>query len=274
MPSDSPTFASAGMDKFDLGEMLGEGGLSTVFAAHDRGLLREVAVKFIRADDLAAQLRFIEEGQITAQLQHPNIVPIYEIGADANGRVFLAMKRVVGSTLADAIRAAWGRQKGGTNVGLSDAALRRLLEMFLKVCDAVAFAHAKGVIHRDLKPENVMVGEFGEVLVMDWGLAKAIGKPHTDSVAVPNSVPRPRESNAPDTQVASIRGGDRGLTVAGTVIGTPAYMPPEQAIGSADLDVRADVYALGGILYTILTQRLPMRGKTADEQIIEVLSTG
>ncbi len=201
--------------------------------------------------------RFLREARVLAQLDHPNIVPIYDSGTDGEGRCFYTMKMVRGRTLK-AILLAVSR-------GSETWTLERLLEVFRKACDAVAFAHARGVLHRDLKPENIMVGEFGEVLVMDWGLAGEI-KGGDDEPA-----PRPRAG------VASPRGraieSDVELTMDGVVLGTPQYMSPEQAGGCSDLDERCDVYMLGGLLYSILALRPPVRMGTLPE-MLESVRTG
>ncbi len=205
------------------------------------------------------RLRFIEEAQITAQLEHPNIVPVHELGIDGQGQVFYTMKLVQGITLKKIIELL---QKGTPEIGVKYS-LPALLTIFQKVCDAVAFAHAKGVIHRDLKPANLMVGSFGEVLVMDWGLAKLI-----------NST-GPQPANAGTHLVDSARRdqGENFSTLDGSVMGTPHYMAPEQARGEIDqLDARTDIFALGAILYHLLTLRLPFTGKNVSE-IIEKITT-
>ena len=201
--------------RYQLLEELGRGGMGTVYAAEDRELGRRVALKVLppwdagTASDAAARL--LQEARILAQLEHPGIVPIHDAGELSDGRVFYAMKRVDGRRL-DQVRQGASRFD--------------LLRLFLKVCDPVAFAHSRQVIHRDLKPENVMVGEFGEVLVLDWGIAKL--------------------------QIADCR-----LQIdEGTIAGTPGYMAPEQAAGK-EVDERTDVYGLGGILYHMLVGRAP-----------------
>jgi serine/threonine protein kinase len=200
-------------------EILGEGGMGTVYRARDRQLERDVALKLLRSAAPAPELieRLRREARILARLEHPGIVPVHDLGIDPDDCAWYAMKLVQGVTLADAFV-----QRP------SLAARLRLLE---RVCDAVAFAHAQGVLHRDLKPSNVMVGGFGEVLVMDWGVAKLLDAPErTDATAT--------------TQVHSL-----DATRAGAVLGTPGYMAPEQAEGrSAEVDARSDVYSLGKLL--------------------------
>ncbi|MGE0430775.1 MAG: tetratricopeptide repeat protein [Planctomycetota bacterium] len=231
---------------------LGRGGLGRVDLADDVRLQREVAIKvLLDTADAESIAEFVEEAQISGQLEHPNIVPVHELGFDARGVPYLVMKRVQGETLAD-IAAARRAQRGAA--GLDALQRDHILEYFLKVCDAMAYVHARGVIHRDLKPANVMVGEFGEVLVMDWGLARPIGAAETGRV------------------VRTDRRGDdnRDLTLDGTVVGTPGYMPPEQADGRLDeMDARADVFALGAILYSLLTGEVPYTGRNVNEVLVK-----
>jgi serine/threonine protein kinase len=191
---------------------------------------------------------------VLAQLAHPNIVPIHAKGTDAQGRPFYSMKLIKGRTLQAVLNAI----REGDAGAMREYSRAMLLTIFRKVCDALAFAHSKRILHRDLKPENIMVGEYGEVLVMDWGLAKVLGEREGNASAV----------RAQDT-------GDYGMTLEGEVMGTPQYMSPEQAQGMvADLDVRSDLYSLGGILYAILTQRPPIEGKTLNEVLTKVKSGG
>jgi tetratricopeptide (TPR) repeat protein len=188
---------------------------------------------------------------VLAQLAHPNIVPIHNIGVDAQGRPFYSMKLVKGRTLQAVLTSI----RDGDASAIKDYQRTTLLTIFRKVCDAMMFAHSKGILHRDLKPENIMVGEYGEVLVMDWGLAKVLGEQESDGAV---------NSRINDT-------GDYGMTMEGEVMGTPQYMSPEQAEGMvAELDQRSDIYSLGGILYAILTLRPPIEGTTLDEVLTKV----
>jgi tetratricopeptide (TPR) repeat protein len=228
----TPLLQPAGVPGFVVYREIARGGMGLVYAAHDPAFDREVAVKVMHPGQDA--VRFVVESKITAQLPHPGVPPVYALGALPDGRPFLAMKLIGGRTLADELRAAGG------------ADLPRLLGAFEQICQTVGFAHSRGIIHRDLKPSNVMIGSFGEVLVMDWGLAKRV-----DAAAGAGSEAAP--PGAPPRSAAE--------TVAGQVKGTPAYMAPEQARGEP-VDARADVFALGGILATVLTGEPPFRGET------------
>ncbi|MGE0432902.1 MAG: tetratricopeptide repeat protein [Planctomycetota bacterium] len=248
-PSRSPGAASSAEGKFRLLNELGRGGMGSVRLAEDPALGRELAVKFLLDAAGSASAQFVEEAQITAQLQHPNIVPVYELGTDASGKPWLAMKRIEGESLASLIKTWKTRDRGA----LQPEQLNAILGIFAKVCDAVAFAHNRGVVHRDLKPDNIMVGTFGEVLVVDWGLAKPMADPDR-----PASAARPVRSTR--------RISDRHLTLDGDVFGTPAFMAPEQADGRTDeIDERSDIFSLGGVLYQMLTFAPPYTGtSTAD----------
>jgi serine/threonine protein kinase len=215
--------------RYELLHEVDRGGMGIVYAARDRELGRTVALKVLAtavADAESAE-RLRREARIIAGLEHPGIVPVHDVSALPDGRLFYAMKLVGGQRLDAFARA--GRP------------LAERLRVFLRICEPVAFAHAHGVIHRDLKPENVMVGPFGEVLVMDWGVAKRL-----DEADGARAGGRPGEP------------ANESATAHGTVIGTPAWMAPEQARGEVDrLDARADVYALGAILYFLLAGRPP-----------------
>ena len=219
-----PCSPEAAGTRFQLGEEIARGGMGAIFRAVDRSLERDLAVKIMLrdpADNPDGARRFHEEARITGQLQHPGIVPIHEIGTLSDGRPFFAMKLIQGESLA--------KRLGERPSAAQDQA--QFLKVFEQVCQAVAYAHSQGVIHRDLKPLNVMVGAFGEVQVMDWGLAK-----HLSQRAQPI---RNRETtNAeglesdPDATVDRQNTADnKGMTRAGDILGTPAYMPPEQGAG-------------------------------------------
>ena len=237
--------------KYTLVREIARGGMGQIYFGEDPQLERQVAVKVSSVSEGGEDPRFAKEAKVLAQLAHPNIVPIHNIGVDAQGRPFYSMKLVKGRTL----QAVLNSIRDGDASAIKDYQRTTLLTIFRKVCDAMMFAHSKGILHRDLKPENIMVGEYGEVLVMDWGLAKVLGEQESDGAV---------NSRINDT-------GDYGMTMEGEVMGTPQYMSPEQAEGMvAELDQRSDIYSLGGILYAILTLRPPIEGTTLDEVLTKV----
>jgi serine/threonine-protein kinase len=249
-----PTATEAG--RYQLFGEIARGGMGAILKARDPDLGRELAVKVLlekHRDHPDFLRRFVEEAQISGQLQHPGIVPIYELGAFADRRPFFTMKLVKGRTLAELLR---------ERPSPADA-LPRFLGVFEQVCQTVAYAHARGVIHRDLKPANVMVGGFGEVQVMDWGLAKVL--PRGES-ATDEHGPTP-EPSPPASVVRTARSGSgAGESMAGSVLGTPGYMAPEQARGEVErVDERADVFGLGAILCEILTGRPAFVGGSSAE---------
>jgi serine/threonine-protein kinase len=255
-PADAPTIDRVpGRSRFTVLRQHAQGGLGRVSLARDERLRRLVAVKEIRPDrqaDSGLMRRFVSEAEVTGQLEHPGVVPVYALEEDEAGRPYYIMRFVRGRTLDDAID-AYHRNP-------TPLAFRDLLKRFVDVCNTVAYAHSKGVVHRDLKGTNVLVGEYGETLVVDWGLAKRMGLPSVEAMG-------PKEDNP--VEVAALPAFDNdgaALTEAGSVLGTPAHMAPEQAAGrNADVGPRADVYALGTILYQILSGRCPYAGRsTAD----------
>ena len=219
--------------RYSLLGKIGAGGMATVYLARDQSLLRSVALKVQHADPDGVNGRFLEEAQVLGQLEHPNIVPLYTLESATNGASFSTMRYLRGSSLHDVLRCL----STGDSAIVAEYSLTRLMQIFLQITQAVSYAHNQGVIHRDLKPANVMLGEHGEVQVVDWGIAKvrtAAGV-HTDSQR-------------------------DGLTMPGQIIGTPSYMAPEQWAGAA-VDERADIYALGVILYEMLTLQRPFNGQ-------------
>ena len=252
--SDAETLTDAlGGERYDFGEEVGRGGMGQVLQATEKPLQRAIALKkLLRPENREDQERFIREARITARLQHPSIIPVHELNADENGCPFYTMKLVKGQTLLEILRSL----SRGDSGEMRRYPLSALLIIFQKVCDAVAFAHdqPEPVIHRDLKPENIMIGDYGEVLVMDWGSAKVLRKdeaPHEHGAA--NEASNPVWN---DSQEA----GASFTTLPGSVMGTPGYMAPEQARGEADsTDERTDIYALGALLYALLTFEAPAR---------------
>src|SRR5690349_1009071 len=247
-----------------LGE-LGSGAMAEVLRGYDTKLRREVALKVTkhpRREMPRQQLaRSAEEAQIMAQLEHPNVVPVHDLGTSPEGHGYFSMKLIPGRSLETILEL----RRADDPATLAQFGLRRLLDVFLQVCQAIDYAHARGVIHRDLKPANIMVGDFGEVLVMDWGVAKLKGKGDvpTDEAVIAafgdsaDPEPTPHARSVPPPDVTSVRAGHEAwATQTGTVLGTPAYMSPEQAKG-ATVDERSDFYALGVILYEILCGKVP-----------------
>ncbi len=231
------------------------GGIGQVWHAYDHELGRKIALKELQTDQATTaylRSRFLVEAQITGQLEHPGIVPVYEmVKSGRDGQPFYTMRFIEGRTLTQAVR-EFHRQRAQGKAGTLE--LRELLQAFVMVCNTLAYAHDRGVIHRDLKGANIILGPFGEVLVLDWGLAKRIGEP--DDAATGSPEPRP---------------GADFLTMPGEIMGTPGYMAPEQAEGRPDqIDVRTDVYGLGAVLYEILTDRAPFSGDSAQEVVRKV----
>ncbi len=313
--------------RYVVGDVFARGGVGAIHTARDRSLHRELAYKVLlpeRAEGAAYRARFVREARLTAQLQHPNIVPVHDLGVDADGNLFFAMKRVHGRALDWILR----ELAGGDPVLAGHFSLPRLLTLFGQMCQAVHYAHTRGVLHRDLKPGNIMIGGLGEVLVMDWGLAKRIAPlpshaadPFGEKVEPPRRAPDSATLEAlahddtgrlaalfdedppplaelaptlapesdslsrrldqldsdwsttepPGSDILGAEGETAGIyeTQDGRVLGTPAYMAPEQARGW-ELDVRADVYALGAILYELLALRPAFRGSRAADVMTAV----
>ena len=245
--------------KFEIQGTLGSGGMGTIYDAYDKNIRRKVAIKCInneRAQDDISRKYFAKEAQITGQLEHPNIIPVYEMGLNPQGLFYYVMKRVQGNNLADIL----DEIRAGNAEFVEKFPIGTLMSIYRKILDAISYAHSRGVVHLDLKPENVMVGDYGEVLILDWGIARL----------------RKKSPNAKSDLFVTL---DEHVDIAEElekeqVIGTPAFMAPEQATGqSLAIGTRTDIYSLGAILYNILTLRPPAAGKTTTV-IIKKIVTG
>lgn len=232
--------------RFHILRNLAEGGIGTVYVAFDRDLQREVAIKELKRKftrDRAVVYRFEKEASVTGNLEHPNIVPIYATGKRSDGRPYYAMRLIRGKSMA-AFIADMHAQKLPPEDLHSSPLCRDLIFRFVTVCRAIGFAHSRGIIHRDLKPSNIMLGDFGETLVVDWGLARSLSDLSPGQLALPNDTKDTFESSQ--------------QTMAGTVVGTPGYMSPEQANGNtAEVSPASDVYSLGATLFQLLTNEVP-----------------
>ena len=243
--------------RYVASDLLGEGGMGEVRLARDARIGRDVAMKIVRPGQGSRsdmRSRFLREARVQGQLEHPAIVPVYDLGARPDGAAFFTMKRVRGQTLEQIIDDLRAKEPAALN----EFSRRKLLSAFGSVCLAIDFAHARGVVHRDLKPGNVMLGGFGEVYVLDWGLAKIQNDPNPLSG---------RDAETVDAPVSI-----RGQTEAGAVMGTPGYMAPEQLV-TTEIDARADVYALGAILFEIVIGK-PIHNKPKLAQILDSTLTG
>jgi serine/threonine protein kinase/tetratricopeptide (TPR) repeat protein len=242
----SPGTPTSAGGRFRILRPHARGGLGEVLLARDEELHREVALKQIQevhADNPQSRSRFILEAEITGGLEHPGIVPVYGLGTYADGRPFYAMRFIRGDSLRDAIASYHAAADG--NSSERALAFRELLGRFVDVCNAIAYAHSRGVLHRDLKPGNIMLGQYGETLVVDWGLAKPVGRAET--------------SNGPETTLRPPSTNSSSPTIAGAALGTPAYMSPEQAAGNLnEIGPASDVYSLGATFYCLLTGKPPL----------------
>ena len=241
-------------DRYERGELLGQGGMGEVVACRDARIGRRVALKRLRTGGGASsesgdRARFVREARIQAQLEHPAVVPVYEMGRTPEGEEYFTMKRVRGRTLADVL----SELNSGAPEEAARYSLRKVLTSFSSVCLAVQYAHERGVLHRDLKPANLMLGDFGEVYVLDWGVAKLFGEPDGGEVIEGD-------------------GGDGVHTLAGSILGTPGYSAPEQLAGRPT-DPKSDVYALGAILFEILALE-PLQPRAGMAQMLAEAMSG
>ncbi len=243
-----------GPERFDTGPRIGEGGMGEVVLQLDRNIGRELVKKMLHREidrEVSIQ-RFLREARVQGQLEHPGVVPVHDFGVDGDGRLFFSMKRIRGQTLAEILAGLSSKTPGI----VARFSRHRILSAFVQVCLTVSYAHKRGVVHRDLKPSNIMLGDFGEVYVLDWGLAKIQGRPDERA---------PEESSVDVSPPLSPE-----MTSDGDLLGTPLYMAPEQLRGEhAVLDGRADVFALGVILFEILTLERYRRGHTLSQMIVE-----
>ena len=255
-----PSGNAAVAPRFVIEKEHAKGGLGEVFIARDHQLDRKVALKKIRtsyADDVGARQRFELEACVTGGLEHPGIVPVYSFGRGDNGRPFYAMRFISGETLKEAIINLHHEYESAPRRLYDCATFRNLLDGFVDSCQAIGYAHSRGIVHRDIKPSNIMLGEFGETLVVDWGLAKCVG--------------REQHFEDFDASTLMIQSGSHAETSFGSTIGTPPFMSPEQANGDVDeIGPRSDIYSLGATLYMLLTGLPPFKGKNASDIVDSV----
>lgn len=246
-----PKFQTTGFGRYKDFQPLAKGGTAVLRTCRDESLGRTVVMKTLHphlANNEYMHSRFLREARVTAQLQHPSTVPVYDLGRDLEGRLYFTMKKVAGDNIREIIE----RQLAGDADAIEKYDLERMLGVLIQVCNGLDYAHAHGVVHRDIKPENILIGSFGEVLILDWGVAKvwAMGADDPTNVAMEHEV----------------------LTDIDQRPGTPLYMAPEQVRGGGqDIDARTDVYAVGAVLYEILTLREPLRGQRISETFDMIL---
>lgn len=253
---DLPSWFTNDFKKYKSLQPMAGGGAGQLFACYDSNLGRKVCIKRLppeSANNQRERRRLLREARVTAQMSHPNTVPVYELGKDDKGAIYFAMKKIEGRDLFRILSLIARKDPDA----VSEFSLERLLEILVQAANALAYAHAHGVIHRDIKPENIMVGMFGEVMLMDWGVAKVWGMP--DENADVNEPPDTGENLA------------ERLTSPGQRPGTPLYMSPEQVNGSKNIDERTDIFSMGVVLYETLALREPFRGGTIDETFQNVL---
>jgi serine/threonine-protein kinase len=258
-----PMTAEEERQRFERVRVLGEGGMGLVELVRDNDIRRTVAVKRMHAEVQSeeALLRFADEVRIVGQLEHPAIVPVYDVGRDESGQVYLVMKHLHGETMEQVIE----KLRAGDREYEARYSFEQRVHIFLGVLDAIRYAHARGVIHRDLKPANIMIGPFGEVTVLDWGIAKPIKSGQSEAAEA-----KPLERTLLDTH-------DKRLqeTQLGSLAGTPLYMSPEQAAGrNGELDERSDVYSLCVVFYEWLTLEHPLKDKQTITEVLAAIISG
>ena len=253
---DLPSWFTNDFKKYKNLRPMAGGGNGQLFACYDSNLGRRVCIKRLApesADNKRERRRLLREARVTAQMSHPNTVPVYELGKDDTGAIYFAMKKIEGRDLFRILSLIAQQDPDAVR----EFSLDRLLGIMVQAANALAYAHAHGVIHRDIKPENIMVGMFGEVMLMDWGVAKVWGMPD--------------EGADEDTPKNTGEELQERLTSPGQRPGTPLYMSPEQVSGSKNIDERTDIFSMGVVLYEILALREPFRGRTIDETFQNVL---
>jgi serine/threonine-protein kinase len=246
-----PKYQTTGFGRYVNFKPLARGGTATLQSCRDKNLGRTVVIKTLHphlAKNVHHQARFLREARVTAQLQHPSTVPVYDLGRTMEGNLYFTMKRVQGETLREVI----DHQIAGDRKSLGVFNLERMLGVLIQVCNGLDYAHAHGVVHRDIKPENILIGSFGEVILLDWGVAKVWAMDDT--------------TNA-DTEHHEI------LTDLNQRPGTPLYMSPEQVRSGGTIDARTDIYSIGAVLYEILTLQEPLRGERVTDTFDMIVNT-
>lgn len=264
---DLPDVLPHGMARYTNFTEMAKGNSARLRSAWDTIMGRTIVIKTLLPSmmlDGRQRRRFLREARVTAQLQHPNTVPVYEIGNDPDEGLYFTMKRISGENLLEVIKRLESKNKE-TELAFP---MRRLIDIAINVAQALAYSHVRGVIHRDIKPENIWVGNFGEVIVLDWGVAKVWGYPDEIDGTGGND---PTEASAEKTNDPATD-QLRTLTANGQRLGTPLYMSPEQVRGSDFVDERTDVFSLGVVLYEMLTQKEPFRGRNVDETFDFILN--
>jgi eukaryotic-like serine/threonine-protein kinase len=259
-----PRLVHGGQRRYEAVRRLGEGGMGEVIGVRDNDIGRDVALKRLRTDKMspAVLARFAEEVRTVGSLEHPNIVPIHDVGVEENGDYYFVMKYVDGETLESIIdKLARGDRDTHARFGVE-----RRVQIFMSLLEAVAFAHSKGIVHRDIKPANVMVGAYGEVVLMDWGIAKRVRGEEPLPAALPRAGAETLVSGEPQGRGALYK------TRVGELIGTPAYMSPEQSRGEP-IDERSDVYSLSLLFYELLTLEHPLASKTTLRDMLHAITS-